>query len=51
MLRFLYAIRFVLWICTVREDGPNRPFRYYLKLYDRRQAVFALKHEESKQPL
>lgn len=51
MIRLLYALRFALWICTIREDGPNRPFRYYLKLYDRRQTVFALKDDiESEHP-
>lgn len=48
MARLLYAIRSLLWICTVRETGANRPFRYYLKLYDRRQAVFQWNREVHK---
>jgi hypothetical protein len=50
MIRLLYAVRFILWMCIIREGGPNRPFGYYLKLYDRRQYVFHLKDEEKQEP-
>jgi hypothetical protein len=46
VFRLVYAVRFILWMCVIREGGPNRPFRYYLKLYDRRQYVFQMKDEE-----